>query len=217
MSPDFTLIILGYVAFLIALTTHEFAHALVGYLQGDETARRFGRLTLNPIAHIDPIGTVVMPLLGSISGLPFIGWAKPVPFNPYNLKNGKWGAIMVALAGPAMNLVVACLAMALFLGTIGPMGLTPDNLLPIFLLRLVIVSLGLGIFNLLPVPPLDGSRLLLAIFDGPEHAKLRNYIQTKGPLILLGLVFADYFMGGKLIGPIFNGAFTAFFWLFGMR
>lgn len=217
MSTDFTLIILGYAAFLVALTTHEFAHALVGYLQGDETARRFGRLTLNPLAHIDPIGTVLMPLLGSISGLPFIGWAKPVPFNPYNLKSGKWGAIAVALAGPGMNLVVACLAMALFLVTVGPLGLTADNLLPIFLLRLVIVSLGLAVFNLLPVPPLDGSRLVTSFFDGPEHARLRQTIETKGPLFLLGLVFLDYLLNGAIISPIFNAVFNAFFSLFGLK
>jgi Zn-dependent protease len=217
MSPDFTLIILGYVAFLIALTTHEFAHALVGYLQGDETARRFGRLTPNPIAHIDPIGTILMPLLGSFSGLPFIGWAKPVPFNPYNLKHGKWGAVAVAIAGPGMNLLVAFLAMGLFFVAVGPMGLTSDNLLSIFLLRLVIISLGLGVFNLLPVPPLDGSRLITSFFDGPQYARLRHTVETKGPLFLLGLVFLDYFLNGRLIGPIFNAVFTAFFGLFGLK
>jgi Zn-dependent protease len=216
MTPDITIIILSFVAFIIALTTHEFAHALVGYLQGDETAQRHGRLTLNPIAHIDPIGTILMPLLGSFSGLPFIGWAKPVPFNPYNLKHGKWGAVAVALAGPGMNLLVACLTMGLLLFIIGPLALTSDNLLTIFLSRIVIVSLGLAVFNLLPVPPLDGSRLLIAIFDGPEHANIRRIIETKGPLFLLGLIILDYMMNGRLIGPIFDTVFKAFFWLFGL-
>lgn len=216
MTPDLIITLLSFVAFIVALTTHEYAHALIGYLQGDETARRYGRLTLNPVAHIDPIGTILMPLLGSFSGLPFIGWAKPVPFNPYNLKDGKWGAVAVALAGPGMNLLVACLAMGLLLATIGPLGLAGDNLLPIFLSRLVIVSLGLAVFNLIPVPPLDGSRLVVSLLDSPQHAELRRNIETRGPLVLIIIVFLDYLMNGRLIGPLFNAVFNAFFWIFGM-
>ncbi|HSD12628.1 MAG TPA: site-2 protease family protein, partial [Patescibacteria group bacterium] len=93
-------IIALYIALIISLVVHEYMHALVGYLLGDETAKRMGRLTLNPFAHADLVGTFLLPLVAIISHFPVIGWAKPVPFNPYNLRDQKWGPTLVALAGP---------------------------------------------------------------------------------------------------------------------
>jgi Zn-dependent protease len=213
MSNSLIVALLGFVAFIITLSAHEFAHALAGHFLGDETARRAGRLTLNPLAHIDPIGTVLIPILGSLSGLPLIGWAKPVPYNPYNLKHGKWGAVIVAFAGPVTNVIVAALAMTMYLA-LAP-SLSQDNLLVVLLADLVMVSLSLALFNLIPVPPLDGSRLLLSIFDAPRHRSLRLFVETRGPLILILIVFADFFTDGRLLGPIFQGFFHTFFWLFG--
>lgn len=217
MDSQIIIPILGFAAFIVTLTAHEFSHALGGFLLGDETAKRYGRLTLNPLAHIDPIGTILIPLIGTLGGIPLIGWAKPVPFNPYNLKHGKWGAVIVSLAGPFANLVVATLAMLLTLLVTGPMGLMPDNLLVIFLSYLVMVSLALAVFNLLPVPPLDGSRLLHVILASPKHRNLLIFLETRGPLILLLAIFLDFSTGGHVLGAIFGTVFSAFFWLFGVR
>lgn len=217
MPPSLILTVLGFVAFIVVLTVHEYSHALVGYLEGDETARRYGRLSLNPLVHIDPVGTIVIPLLGSLGGIPLIGWAKPVPFNPYNLKHGKWGAVAVALAGPGSNIVLAAVALGGFFLVMGPLGLPAENLLVVFLSRIVMISLALAVFNLLPVPPLDGSRLVTTLLDKPQHQKLRLAIETRGPIALLLIVFADFALGGRILGPVFSAFFNAFFWMFGMK
>lgn len=168
-------------AIVIALSVHEFSHALVGKLRGDRTAEREGRLTLNPLSHIDWIGFVPLLLLG-------FGWAKPVPFNPYNLKDPKWDSVWIALAGPFSNLVMATLsAIALRILLLS----NPEelSLLVAFLFLMVLINLFLLFFNLIPVHPLDGSKLLFALFDAPKWTQLRHTIGTKGPQILLFLVF----------------------------
>lgn len=169
-------------AVLISLTVHEFSHALASRLRGDRTAEREGRLTLNPLAHIDWYGFIPLLLLG-------FGWAKPVPFNPYNLKNPKWDSVLIALAGPGANLVlalVASLALRAFLAV--GIGFT-HLLLPIFLVLLVILNLSLMLFNIIPVHPLDGSKLFFALFDAPRFEQLRRFVAQRGPQILLVLIF----------------------------
>lgn len=172
-------------AFLIALSVHEFSHALAATLLGDNTAKRLGRLTLNPAAHIDLIGLMAVLLIG-------FGWGKPVPFNPYNLKWPKWGPVAVAFAGPLSNFFFAAISLVL-LAFAGP-GLGYNNLLTIFLMVSAQLNVALLAFNLVPLPPLDGSKVLLAVLDGPKYAATREFVENRGPYLLLILIFADSFM-----------------------
>ncbi|MDA1038651.1 MAG: site-2 protease family protein [bacterium] len=172
------------IAILVSLTVHEFSHALASKLKGDLTAERLGRLTLNPMAHIDWTGFVAVLLLG-------FGWAKPVPFNPYNLKNPKWDSVLIALAGPFSNLILAIISALIFRNLIVTAGTTPASLLVVFLLFMVILNLFLLFFNVIPIHPLDGSKLVFAIFDKPKHEQIRRFISVRGPQILMVLVVAS--------------------------
>lgn len=154
----YLLIVLGVV--LISMTLHEAMHAFASYWLGDDTAKQEGRLTINPLAHIDPFATVLLPLLLAAIGAPPFGAAKPVPFNPNRVRWGEYGAALVGLAGPLTNFVLAFIGFALWTLFAGPGG-SPEvsNVLSVF----VMVNLGFFIFNILPIPPLDGSRVLYAV------------------------------------------------------
>jgi len=206
----------SFISFIIALSVHEYCHALAAYLQGDETASRAGRLTLNPLAHLDPVGTVLIPLIGMISGLPVFGWAKPVPFNPYNVRHGKWGAVLIALAGPGSNFLSA-LIFLLVLRLLLAVGLPPNNLLALFLVSLAMVNTFLGVFNFLPLPPLDGSKLVSAIFDAPKYRNFRLFLETRGPLILILLLILDYMSPYAPLSRVFFGIIDGIFSLVGLR
>ncbi len=210
-------LIAGFAAFLIALTVHEYCHALTAYFQGDETASRAGRLTLNPLAHIDPVGTILIPLLGMFSGLPVFGWAKPVPFNPYNIRNGKWGSVAIAMAGPGSNFLMAVLSLAALRLLLGPLNLPLTNLLVIFLTQLAMVNVFLGLFNFIPLPPLDGSKLLQSILDAPKYRRFLINLEMRGPMILLTVLFLDYLLPFSIISRFFFGALHGLFSLAGLR
>ncbi|MDQ7814505.1 MAG: site-2 protease family protein [Patescibacteria group bacterium] len=185
-------------AFLMALALHEFSHALVSNWLGDSTAKRLGRLTLNPAAHVDMVGFLAVLIVG-------FGWGKPVPYNPYNLRMPKWGPVLIAGAGPISNLIMAVLSLfllALFLPRLGT-----ENLLVIFLLVSAQLNVALMAFNLIPLPPLDGSKFLLALLDGPQYSQTRDFIETRGPMLLLMLIFADAFLGLHIFAGIIG-----FFW-----
>ena len=169
-------------AILCALTLHEFSHALMAHWRGDSTAERANRLTLNPLAHIDLLGLIPLLFFG-------FGWAKPVPFNPYNFRHPKWDSVLVALAGPASNLLFASVAAILLRFLLIQSFFTPTNLLVVFLFLVVLINLFLMMFNLIPIHPLDGSKLLDALLDAPRYQALRMKIATYGPQILLLLVF----------------------------
>jgi len=169
-------------AILVALTVHEFSHGLAAKLRGDHTAERAGRLTLNPLAHIDWMGFIPLLLLG-------FGWAKPVPYNPNNLKNPKWDSVIVGLAGPASNLVLALVSALVLRFMLNGSWLVELNLLVVFLFLLVLINLFLMFFNIIPIHPLDGSKLLFAIFDAPKYAALRKFVAVRGPQILFFAVF----------------------------
>lgn len=173
------LLLIWVLVIVTALTVHEFAHAFVGSRLGDKTAEMMGRLTLNPMAHIDPMGFVMLLLLG-------FGWAKPVPFNPYNLNNPKWDAVKIALAGPGSNLllsVISGIALRILLASGAEL-----SLLHIFLTLMVLINLFLLVFNLIPIHPLDGSKLVDALLTAPRWARLRIAIATYGPQVLMVLV-----------------------------
>jgi len=196
-------------ALLIVLTFHEFFHALVALWQGDNTAKYAGRLTLNPLAHLDFMGTLMLLLVG-------FGWGKPVPVNYYNLKDQKWGPALVSLAGPFANLVMAIIFSIAF-KFVAPANLNPvevffnvfnsyissGNLLLIFLSFLVVYNLILMIFNLIPIPPLDGSHALFAVLP-PKYDNVRFYLEKNGPMLLLILIILDNFLGIGIISLLFT-------------
>jgi Zn-dependent protease len=170
--------------FLATLSVHEFAHAWAGALLGDQTAKRFNRLTLNPLAHIDPLGFLSLLLIG-------FGWGKPVPFNPYNLKYPRWGPALVAAAGPFSNLVLGT-ACALGYRSLAPL-LGLDNLLVMLLGFAIHLNFLLMFFNLIPLPPLDGSKALLAVLADEKYRSTRHWLETQGPTVLVGIILLDAF------------------------
>jgi Zn-dependent protease len=199
----------SFVAFLIAvivgLTFHEFSHAAVAALQGDQTARSQGRLTLNPVAHLDPLGSIALLIAG-------LGWARPVPITPSHLRNRRFGAVLVGLAGPAANFVLA-LASAIVLRVVAPTaGTTFDvNFSVILLGNLILWNVVLGVFNLLPIPPLDGSTLLSVLLP-PSRQNIVAFLNQYGIFLLLGLLI----LAPNLLTPIFRAVIDAFYGLVGL-
>jgi Zn-dependent protease len=197
-----------FVAFLIAvivgITFHEFSHAAVASLQGDQTARSQGRLTINPISHLDPLGSIALVVAG-------FGWGRPVPVSPTHLRNRRFGALMVGLAGPAANFVVA-LVSVVALRILYPTTVTFDVDFSVTLLStLVLMNVVLGVFNLLPIPPLDGSTLL-SIFLPPSRQNIVAFLDQYGIFLLLGLLI----LAPNLLTPIFRGITEALYSLVGL-
>lgn len=181
--------------FFISLSIHEFAHALLAYKLGDNTAKNLGRLTLNPIKHADIVGTLIMPLASFASGFALIGWAKPVPVNRANFKNHLRDDAVVSFAGPFSNFILAIIFFLLFSASIN-WGLTSDKFLINFFWYGVFLNIFLFAFNLLPFPPLDGSHIFFDLFPGKFTAYLLN-IGFYGSIILLLFIYSPlwkYFM-----------------------
>ena len=187
------LLVIRLIVALIALPIHECAHGYAAYRMGDNTAQRQGRLTLNPLAHLDPIGTIAIILFG-------FGWAKPVPINPLNFENPKKGMMLSSLAGPLSNIGLAFLSMVLYklsyipayMGASGAFFATIQT----FLLYMISINITLGVFNLLPIPPLDGSRIATYFLPQRIYFKIMQYEN----FIFIGLMIALWF--GVLDGPI---------------
>jgi Zn-dependent protease len=186
---DFIQLFLAFSVLIASLTVHEAAHAWTAYRLGDSTAKMLGRLSLNPAVHVDPIGTIVLPLLAMISNLPIIGWAKPVPVNIRSLRFGRQGFVLVAAAGPASNLLIAGVV-ALVLRVVSPLAGGPDEA-PTLLERAGAMALQLNVvlavFNMVPVPPLDGGNVLAGLL--PERAaQLVDGLRPFGFLIIYALM-----------------------------
>lgn len=177
---------------IFSVVIHEVSHGLAAYALGDPTAKYAGRLTLNPLNHLDPFGSVLLPLLLAAAHLPIIGWAKPVPYNPYNLqmRNQDLGSAIVGAAGPAANILIAIIfgialrALSLFTLTLGALA---SPLAAIFSL-IVVVNLVLAIFNLVPIPPLDGSKVLFALLPY-QWSNFRVFLERFGLIALLVFIF----------------------------
>lgn len=175
-------IILIVVVTVVSVALHEAAHGYAALWLGDPTAKLAGRLSVNPLRHVDPLGSVIVPGLLALSGSPVLfGWAKPVPYNPYNLRNRRWGEALVAAAGPLSNVALAaCFALAFRLG-----GAALPAGLPALCELAVLVNLSLAAFNMMPVPPLDGSKILAAFMGQRGRALLELPITASLALIFL--------------------------------
>jgi Zn-dependent protease len=177
---------------IISVVIHEVSHGYAALYLGDQTAKYEGRLTLNPFRHLDPVGSFLVPLLSYSLGGFLIGWAKPVPYNPYNLRPGRWSEALVALAGPASNIAIA-LIFGLFLR------ITGEANMAFFLIfsSIVYVNLLLAVFNMVPIAPLDGSKLLFALF--PEnYGVIRHFFESYGLVLLILFIFVL----GQILTPI---------------
>ncbi|HLO07649.1 MAG TPA: site-2 protease family protein [Terriglobales bacterium] len=214
---DIMNIVFQLIAFMFAISVHESAHAWMANLRGDPTARMLGRITLNPIKHIDLFGTLILPAVAMLAHLPVLGWAKPTPVDPRNFKNPMLDDILTSVVGPISNFVIATVALLVLVliknasaageqivfGTLQGASFADTNSLLVPLCKLafamMIINIVLGVFNLIPVPPLDGSHVVRHLL--PAGA-LRIY-DTVGTFGLLLLVFWGGGLLSKLINPVF--------------
>ena len=189
-------IFISFIVLLFSLTVHEMAHAWTADRLGDPTARLLGRVSLNPLVHADPVGTVLFPLIAMITGAPLIGWAKPVPVNVRQLRHHRRDYVLVAAAGPASNLVMAVTAGCLLaVLPISPQTLDQANVsapLATFLSQAMRLNVLLAVFNMIPIPPLDGGNVLAGLL--PNHlASIFNQIRPYGFLLLYALILTGGF------------------------
>lgn len=201
-------IILWFVIFLLSLTVHECAHAWAAERSGDPTGRYLGRVTLNPIPHIDIFGTIIFPLIAITTGGWMFGWAKPVPFNSLNLKNRKWGEILIASAGPLSNLALVAIFLVLFRVLFASPLVSPaalgDLAQPVATMLYIGINLNiiLAVFNLIPVPPLDGSHVLRNLLPDSLAEMYEQIPSWVGFIVLFLLVRIG--VTSLLTAPIFN-------------
>jgi Zn-dependent protease len=218
-SIDIGQLIIYMVVLIFAISAHEMAHAWMSYRFGDDTARLLGRITLNPVAHVDPIGTLLIPIVafifahlgGPLAAIPLIGWGKPTPVNPLRWRNKNLANVMVSAAGIMANLTIAIVAFIIFkvLLATGTLGLFDNGTmsadlatpLRMFLLFSLIMNVSLAVFNLLPFPPLDGSKILQTFL--PESMQpILTTLEQYGFLILMAFLYMGFF--SKIFDPIYD-------------
>jgi len=200
LSSELTYIVVSIAIVLLSLTVHEAAHAWSADRLGDSTARILGRLSLNPLVHIDPIGTVLLPLVAAVSNFPIIGWAKPVPVNTSRLAHPRRDFMIVAAAGPASNIALAVLGAVLVQLIPSSPGFRPSDGLDLtsVLFMAGSINIFLAVFNLIPIPPLDGGNVLAGLLP-PNAADVLDKLRPFGFIILYGLMFTGIL--GDLIVP----------------
>ncbi len=193
---------------LFALCFHEFSHAYMAYRLGDDTAARMGRLTLNPLSHIDPVGAMMILFVG-------FGWAKPVPVNPMNLRNMRVDMMKVAFAGPLSNLILALIA-GIFIRLTGyktGVELQIGGTIPFLLLIFMKINIMLAVFNMIPLAPLDGSRIFSGLLERKFPDMVRN-LQIYGPRVLMGIIMVGYLTNIHILGWIIQPFLKLFMYLF---
>ncbi|OHA99996.1 MAG: hypothetical protein A3E93_00485 [Candidatus Zambryskibacteria bacterium RIFCSPHIGHO2_12_FULL_43_12b] len=195
MNLDF---VFSIAILIMSVVIHEVSHGYAAYFQGDKTAEYQGRLTLNPLMHLDIWGSLLVPIISYSLGGFIIGWAKPVPYNPYNLRNRRWGEAIVAAAGPASNIVMATIFGLLIRFT----GVAlPESFIQIAATA-VFINILLAIFNLVPVPPLDGSKILFSLF--PLNMAIRSFFERYGLILVLFFIFFLWQLILPLVGLLFS-------------
>jgi len=213
-------LVIYMVVLLLAISAHEAAHAWMSYKFGDDTARLLGRITLNPVAHTDPIGTLLIPVVGFIFGAIgspgasiLIGWGKPTPVNPLRWRNKDLANIMVSIAGILANLLIAIIAFVIFktllmVHVIDPYSLSMHDPVTLFLVYLLTMNVSLAIFNLLPFPPLDGSKILYSVLP-PSAQPILELLEQYGFLILILLMYMGFTR--LIMGPVVELVFYLLF------
>jgi Zn-dependent protease len=205
MNIDIVYIIIVIIVILISMTLHEAMHAYASYWLGDNTAKLQGRLTLNPIKHIDPFLTLLLPIMLAIVGAPVFGGAKPVPINPNALRWGEWGMAIVGLAGPLTNFMIAFTVFGIW----SLVGAPSNGILEQIFITAVSVNLGFFVFNMIPIPPLDGSRVLYAL--APEFVRrVMEAMERYGIMIIFGIIL----ISGDSFGSFILAAINFFFDVF---
>lgn len=182
------------IALIVSISFHEFSHAFTANALGDMTPKYEGRLTLNPLAHLDPVGTLLLVLVG-------FGWGKPVPFNPYNLKYHRFGPALVSLAGPVSNLILI-VVFGVVLKVLAAFGLASGAITQLFFI-IIVLNMILMLFNLIPLAPLDGSKVLYTLLPR-SLSWVAERMEQYGPFILLGLILLDNFVGIGIFDKIYN-------------
>ena len=199
---------------VVAVILHEISHGVAAYWLGDDTAKKAGRLTLNPIPHIDPFGSLILPAMGALAGLPIVGFAKPVPVNPNRLRNPRRDMLFVSLAGPASNMVMMAIAAVTtrFLlnsgsGLAAAIDQSGSDLLVQIVFSFAVVNLLLGLFNLLPIPPLDGAAIFERFLPNewlPNWYRVRPY----GLLVVFAVVFMVPGLITRIVSPFYDALFN---------
>lgn len=206
MEFDIVYLIVVFGVILLSMTLHEAMHAFVAFWLGDDTAKREGRLTLNPIKHIDPFLSIILPLGLALIGAPIFGGAKPVPFRPDQVRGGEWGAALVAIGGPLMNLLIAFVFYGIWALSGSPsLGTTWGLILG----TMVTVNLGFFVFNILPIPPLDGSRVVYAL--APDFIRRgMEFIEQYGLIVVFVLVLVAAPLLGSYMREVIDFFLSAF-------